>query len=297
MLITGLPSNPTISARIDLLGPNHKPNCAGCTAGGLRNAALSPDGDTALVSTDPHDGSVSSLYVLRNIRAFARSKNPDDLQIRTFSDPNFPQLHSLVWAGFRPGWPPGALGCDQYRWASGATDGYCTKMRRATRRWSSQGWAAGQSGILQTSINVLTHSLGNIDLSLDGRTLLINDTTDFSGIPFTTTSGPKSDQVIVCAFGQGRTPRVTVVSTFSTPKGFPTIGPPPVRDARLTPDGRFILAPIDLISNITAQQKLTALNQIAILGLVRNGYHMDTIRSADRSRGRFRRSLYGRSPA
>ena len=50
LLITGLPSNPVISARIDLLGPA-KPSCCG----GLRNVVLSPDGDTALVSSDPQD--------------------------------------------------------------------------------------------------------------------------------------------------------------------------------------------------------------------------------------------------
>src|ERR1700760_2895052 len=43
ILLTGLPSTPTISARIDLLGAVNL--CAGC--GGLRNVAISPDGDTA----------------------------------------------------------------------------------------------------------------------------------------------------------------------------------------------------------------------------------------------------------
>src|SRR5689334_16642766 len=57
VLITGLPSNPEISARIDLLGAN-KPRCPS-TCGGLRNVVLSPDGDTALVSSDPHDNLVS----------------------------------------------------------------------------------------------------------------------------------------------------------------------------------------------------------------------------------------------
>src|SRR5690242_15644261 len=52
VLITGLPSNPTISARIDLLG-SPKPPGQNLSCGGLRNVALSPDGDTALVSSDP----------------------------------------------------------------------------------------------------------------------------------------------------------------------------------------------------------------------------------------------------
>src|SRR5437764_1371634 len=72
VLITGLPANPTISARIDLLGSN-RPKCPN-TCGGLRNVVLSPDGDTALVSSDPHDNMISTLFLLRNIKVFARSK-------------------------------------------------------------------------------------------------------------------------------------------------------------------------------------------------------------------------------
>src|SRR6185369_4938283 len=51
--------------------------------------------------------------------------------------------------------------------------------------------------------------------------------------------------------------------------GFPT-GPNPVRDARLTLDGRYVLAPISLLSQIDGQ-KLIGLNQIAILGPVGTG--------------------------
>ncbi len=55
VLLTGLPNNPTISARIDLLG-SLKPLCQpNVTCGGIRNVVISPDGDTALVSTDPSD--------------------------------------------------------------------------------------------------------------------------------------------------------------------------------------------------------------------------------------------------
>src|SRR5262249_25724287 len=124
-------------------------------------------------------------------------------------------------------------------------------------------------------INVFTHSLGNIDLSVDGRTLLVNDTADLSGISLST-GAPRSNQIIVRGFRQGA-PRVSVASSFSTPKGFPTTGPSPVADARLTLDGRFILAPLDLIRDISPQQTVTGLNQIAILGPVRNGA-TDTVR-------------------
>src|SRR5438105_3295459 len=55
VLLTGLPNNPAISARIDLLG-SLKPLCQPSEpCGGIRNVVISPDGDTALVSTDPSD--------------------------------------------------------------------------------------------------------------------------------------------------------------------------------------------------------------------------------------------------
>src|SRR5256885_11108587 len=55
VLLTGLPGAPAISARIDILG-NFNPcseGCGGYRNGGLRNVVLSPDGDTALVSSEP----------------------------------------------------------------------------------------------------------------------------------------------------------------------------------------------------------------------------------------------------
>src|SRR4051794_22815680 len=48
VLLTGLPLNPNISARVDLLGAVRL--CFLC--GGLRNVVISPDGDTALVSSE-----------------------------------------------------------------------------------------------------------------------------------------------------------------------------------------------------------------------------------------------------
>ena len=82
LLLTGLPSNPAISARIDLLGPVNI--CSGC--GGLRNVVISPDGDTALVSSDPSDAqppdirTVSTLFLLRNLQAFASGKSLSDFE-------------------------------------------------------------------------------------------------------------------------------------------------------------------------------------------------------------------------
>ena len=261
VLITGRPSNPTISARVDLLGLlANRPTCSfTCDGGLLRNVVLSPDGDTALVSSDPHDSIVSTLFLLRNMRAFVRSKDSNDLQIRVFTEKDVPQLHTLSGFAFGP----------DGRWAVTNTDG--PGLIDGTYR-SAKGTIVVITGlpdnpVFSAPISVPMHSLGNIDLSLDGRTLLLNDTTDFSGV---TGGGPKSDQIIVRGFQPGGSPRVTVGSTLSTPQGFPS-GPNPVRDARLTLDGRFILAPIGLIRAIGAQQTLLGLNQIAILGPVKNG--------------------------
>jgi hypothetical protein len=95
LLITGLPFSPEISARIDLLG-SAKPSCCG----GLRNVVLSPDGDTALVASDPQDNFPSALFLLRNVRAFARSKKAEDLRVRAFSEKDVPQLHTVAGLAF-----------------------------------------------------------------------------------------------------------------------------------------------------------------------------------------------------
>ena len=268
VLITGLPANPTISARIDLVGPS-KSNCQPSCNGLLRNAVLSPDGDTAMVSTDSHNfGLPSVLYVLGNIRAFARSKNPNDLQVRAFSEVDFPQLHTVSGLAFGP----------DGHWAVVNTDGpgEVDGLYKTAKGTIVVITGLPDNPAFSDAIDVSTHSLGNIDLSLDGRTLLLNDSVDFSGIPSSGTIGPKSDQLIVRGFRAGNSARVSVVSTISTPKGFPTTGPSPVQEAKLSLDGRFILAPLDLIQSIS-QQTLTGLNQITILGPVKNG-HLDTVR-------------------
>ena len=255
VLITGLPSNPTISARIDLLGAN-KPKCP-ATCGGLRNVVLSPDGDTALLSSDPHDNMISTLFLLRNIRAFARSKDPADLQVQAFTEKDFPQLDNVSGLAFGP----------DGRWAVVNTAGpspidgsYLT----------TKGTVVVITGLpdvprFSAPFPVPMHSQGNIDLSLDGGTLLLNDTSDFSG----GVVAPKSDQIVVRGIRPGNSPRVIGMSTFITPVGYP-LGPTPVRDARLTLDGRYVIAPIPLVSQLDGQ-KFIGLNQIAILGPTRNG--------------------------
>ncbi len=251
VLLTGLPSNPAISARVDLLGSN-KPRCPG-NCGGLRNVVLSPDGDTALVSSDPHDNMVSSLFLLRNVKTFARTKDPADLQIRVFTERDFPQLDNVsglafgtdgTWAVVNTAGPSPIDG--SYRTAKG-TIVLITGLP--------------DNPVFSAPFPVPMHSQGNIDLSLDGDTLLLNDTSDFSGIA---NGGPRSNQIVVRGIRPGSAPRVAGISSFSTPMGFPA-GPPPVRDARLSLDGRWVIAPIPLASQLDGQ-KYVALNQIAILG-------------------------------
>ena len=104
LLITGLPFAPTVSAHVDLgLGD---PHCAaGEPCGRLRNLAISPDGDTALVTSDPSDGTprdVSALVLLRNVRAFAQSRNKADLRIRVFKATDVPQLDNVSGIAFGP---------------------------------------------------------------------------------------------------------------------------------------------------------------------------------------------------
>jgi hypothetical protein len=257
VLITGLPSNPAISARIDLLGAN-KPSCPGMCIGGIRNVVLSPDGDTALVSSDPHDNLVSSLFVLRNVKAFVHSKDPADLRVRAFTEKNFPQLDNVSGLAFGP----------DGRWAVVNTDGPSPIDGSYKTPKGTVVVITGlpEAPVFSAPFSVPMHSLGNIDLSLDGGTLLLNDTTDFTGV---TAGGPKSDQIVVRGIRPGSTPRTAGISTFVTPAGFPA-GPPPVRDARFTLDGRYVLAPIPLVSQIDGKSFI-GLNQIAILGPVGTG--------------------------
>ena len=190
VLITGLPSNPTISARIDLLGAN-KPRCPD-TCGGLRNVVLSPDGDTALVSSDPHDNMISTLFLLRNIKVFARSKDPADLQVRAFTEKDFPQLDNVSGLAFGP----------DGRWAVVNTAGPSPIDGSYI---STKGTVVVITGLpddpkFSAPFPVPMHSQGNIDLSLDGGTLLLNDTTDFSG----DVVAPKSDQIVVRGIRPGQ---------------------------------------------------------------------------------------------
>jgi hypothetical protein len=265
VLLTGLPSDPKISARIDLLGPVAL--CALC--GGLRSAVISPDGDTALVSSDPSDTqppasrTTSTLFVLRNVRAFALSKNPADLQIRTFKSTDFPQLENVSGLAFGP----------DGRWAVVNTGGpgYLNLTYTTVRGAVVVITGLPDNPAFSESFPVPMHSLGNLDLSLDGGTLLLNDTVDFS-------SGvQRASQIVVRGIRPGSPSRTVSIATNSKPPKFRD-GPPVVRDARLTLDGRFVLAPIPLIQEFDSQQNLPVpVNQIAILGPIRNGT-LDTAR-------------------
>ena len=113
--------------------------------------------------------------------------------------------------------------------------------------------------VFSAPFSVPMHSLGNIDLSLDGGTLLLNDSTDLS-------SGGKKSQAIVLQGIRpgGPPPRVAATHTFQTPAGYPAGSPTPVEDAKLTLDGRFVVAPIGTIRDFDAQGLPIGLNQIAM---------------------------------
>ena len=260
VLLTGLPFKPVISARLGLFGPSRV--CRQC--GGLRSVAISPDGDTALVTSDPTSvnnpaatRTSSALFVVRNLRTFVKTKNPDDLRITTFKASEYPDLDNVAGLAFGP----------DGRWA----------VANSVSQAYDDGTYTAESGrvivitglpdnpVFSAPIPVPMHSLGTLDFSLDGGTLLLNDVNDF------TDGGFKSDQIVVQGIRPGGpVPRVAaVVKTFRTEifRG----GPPTVRQARLTLDGRFIVAPISGIRSLDANQMPVPLDEIAIMGPVRKG--------------------------
>ena len=107
------------------------------------------------------------------------------------------------------------------------------------------------------------HSQGNISLSLDGGTLLLNDTTDRS------TGVLSSNQIIV----RVSSPAADLRGSLRSPTCLFPIGVTnvlmPVRDAKLTLDGRFVLAPIPIIRAFDQNGQPVAYNQFEILGPVR----------------------------
>jgi len=262
LLITGLPFAPVIAAHVDLgLGDPHCP--AGEPCGRLRNLAISSDGDTALVTTDPSDvqdpsgRDVSVLVLLRNIRAFAQSKNKADLRIRQFKATDLPQLDNVSGVAFGP----------DGRWAVVSTAGPGVLDPTNTRPRGALVVITGlpDNPRFSDPFNVPMHSQGNISLSLDGGTLLLNDTSDRS------TGVLRSNQIIVQGIQPGGgPPRVIATSSFPLPPDVTDLLPP-VRDAKLTLDGRFVVAPVSIIRSFDANGQPVGYNQIRILGPVRRG--------------------------
>lgn len=261
VLLTGLPFNPAISARVDLLGDGRV--CRQC--GGLRSVVISPDGDTALVSSEPTSvipRTVSALFLLRNLRAFVRTKNPADLRIQTFKATDYPDLDNVAGLAFGP----------DGRWAvvNSVSPAYDDLTFTAPSGRVTVITGLPDNPVFSAPIPVPMHSLGNIDLSLDGGTLLLNDVNDF-------TDGFQSDQIVVQGLRPGGPPpRVAAIAKTFLQEVFRG-GPPTVNDARLTLDGRFIIAPIAAIQSLNANQTPNPVNQIAILGPIRNG-RLDTAR-------------------
>ena len=262
LLITGLPFAPVVSAHVDLgLGDPHCPSGEPC--GRLRNLAISPDGDTALLTTDPSGTQTSSgrdvsiLVLLRNVRAFTQSKNKTDLRIRLFKATDFPQLDNVSGVAFGP----------DGKWAVVNTAGPGVIDLTYVR---ARGTLVVISGLpdnprFSAPIPVPVHSQGNISLSLDGGTLLLNDTNDRS------TGVLRSNQIIVQGIQSGgRPPRIVATSSFPLPADVTDLIPP-VRDAKLTLDGRFVVAPVAIIRSFDANGQPVGYNQIRILGPVRRG--------------------------
>lgn len=260
LLITGLPLEPAISAHVDLgVGD---PHCsAGEPCGRLRNIAISPDGDTALVTTDASDvqtpagRDVSALILLRNVRAFAQSKDKADLRIRVFRSTDFPQLDNASGIAFGPGGG----------WAVVSTAGPGVIDLTYTKERGTLVTITGlpDNPRFSQPFSVPMHSQGNISLSLDGGTLLLNDTTDLS------TGVLSSNQIIVRGIQPGSgSPRIVAISHLPLPDGVTDVLMP-VRDAKLTLDGRFVLAPIPIIRDFDENGQPLAYNQFQILGPVR----------------------------
>ena len=261
LLITGLPFAAVISAHVDLgLGDPHCP--AGEPCGRLRNLAISPDGDTALVTTDPNvqvpsGRDVSVLVLLRNLRAFAQSKNKADLHIRLFKATDFPQLDNVSGVAFGP----------DGKWAVVSTGGPGEIDVTYTHARGTLVMVTGLPDNPRFSgpVPVPMHSQGNIFLSMDGGTLLLNDTNDLS------TGVLRSNQYIVQGIQPGGgPPRVIATSSLSLPPDVTDVLPP-VRDAKLTLDGRFVVAPVSIIRSFDANGQAVAYDQIRILGPVRRG--------------------------
>lgn len=242
ILLTGLPSSPAISARVDLLGSTYI--CAGC--GGIRNVAISPDGDTALLSSEPSVTYTSTaprtesiLFLLRNLRVFARTKDPGDLTIRRLTASEFPQLDNVAGIAFGP----------DGHWAVVNTygPGYIDISHTTERGTLVVITGLPDNPVCSSPFPVPMHSLGNIDLSLDGNTLLLNDSTDVSS------GSLKANLIVVQGIRPGNTPRIASIATMPMPSDTAPNGPPVVKSAKLTVDGRFILAPIPLIRAFDAK--------------------------------------------
>jgi hypothetical protein len=252
VLITGLPSNPTISARVDL---GLHPVCQAPVCAGIRSLALSPDGDTALATSDPDDNhiNISTLFLLRNIRAFVKSRNPADLKIRTFRATEFPDLENVSGLAFGP----------DGTWAVANTIGRgpIDLTYQTARGTVIVITGLPDNPVFSPPFAVPMHSQGNIDLSVDGETLLLNDVTDRTG------GVEKNNVFVLQGIGPGgRPPRMVGSATIVKPQEFPAEGTPVVKDARLTVDGKFVISPVGLIREFDSQGLPVGLNQIVIYG-------------------------------
>jgi uncharacterized protein (TIGR03437 family) len=261
VLITGLPDQPAIAARVPL--GHTTPRCPSpeLTCGGIRSVVLSPGGDTALAASDPDDLDPSTLYILSNVRAFVRSRNAADLRIRTIHATEAPQIEELSGLAFGP----------DGKWAV-AHSRYPIDLNYQ-REGGSVVVITGlpDRPVFSEPFPVPIHSQGNIQLSLDGDTLLINDTVDNSNTDLSCRPC-RSNLIVVQGIRPGGPPPSIAASvSIPKPQGYPADGPPVVRFARLSLDGRFVIAPSPLIRELPAAGPPVGWNRVALLGPVWRG--------------------------
>lgn len=243
-LLAGLPDNPQLSGPFNLPFP-------------VASIVLSPDGDTALAASVPVPFfEPSSLAVLGNIKAFVESRDPDDLQITVFTSEDMPQLANVTSLAYGP----------DGRWAVMGSNGpgpFDPSARNA-RLYV----VTGLPDTLAFSDPIPLHiaQVERFVLTLDGDTLLVTQSIpDVDG-------RPESRVLLIRGIAPGGAdPQIVDVLGLPFPDEFVPWGPPTLDDAKLTLDGRFILAPNPLATAFDPATGFQGLNTITIIGGVEEG--------------------------
>jgi hypothetical protein len=106
-----------------------------------------------------------------------------------------------------------------------------------------------------------------LDLTLDGDTLLVTQ-----AIPVVEDGRPQSGVILIKGIAPGGVdPTIVDMLSLPFPEGFVPFGPPMLDDAKLTLDGRFILAPNPVATAFDPATGFQGLNTITIIGGVEDG--------------------------